>query len=163
VAGNRLGSVLTAVVLALIATSSTSALSKPEVLSILEVPEGFTPLGASLDFTHLKPGDSFAFVQGLYTWAGQKRGTRIGHIAGSCQIVSTLSATGAGKSHCTATAFLPTGQILFGGYQRFTAGPGTFTYPIIGGTGHYANARGWVRIKDIGTSGKTADVFHLVP
>ena len=38
----------------------------------------------------LKAGDSFAFVQGLYTWAGTKRGKRIGHIDGSCQIVSAV-------------------------------------------------------------------------
>jgi len=162
-AGKSLGAVVASLAAALVAATSTSALSRPEVLSVLELPEGFTPLTASLDFTRLKPGDGFAFVQGLYTWAGVKRGKRIGHIDGSCQIVSAVSATGAGKAHCAANAFLPGGQILFQGYQPFRAGPGTFTYPITGGTGHYANVRGWVRIRDIGTLGKEADVFHLLP
>jgi len=162
-AGKRLSLAVATLVAALVAATSASALNKPEVLNILELPEGFTPLTASLDFTRLKPGDGFAFVQGLYTWAGVKRGKRIGHIDGSCVIVSPISATGAGKAHCVANAFLPGGQILFQGYQPFTPGPGTFTYPITGGTGHYANVRGWVRIRDIGTSGKEADVFHLLP
>ena len=162
-AGKPLVAVVAGFIAAFLAATSASALTKPEVLSILEVPEGYTPLSASLDFTRLKPGDGFAFVQGLYTWAGAKRGKRIGHIDGSCQIVSAVSKTGAGKSYCAANAFLPAGQLLFQGYQRFTAGPGRFTYPITGGTGRYANARGWVEIRDIGSSGKTADVFHLLP
>jgi hypothetical protein len=162
-AGKALAAVCAALAAALLVAPSAPGLTKPEVLSILELPEGFTPLTPSLDFAQLKPGDGFAFVQGLYSWRGSKRGTRIGHIDGSCQIVSAVSRTGAGKAHCVANAFLPAGQILFGGYQPFAAGPGKFTYPIIGGTGHYANARGWVAIHDIGTSGKTGDVFHLVP
>ncbi len=162
-AGKVVAAVLVVLVAAFLAATSARALTKPEVLSVLELPEGFTPLTASLDFTRLKPGDGFAYVQGLYTWAGTKRGKRIGHIDGSCQIVSAVSKTGAGKAYCAANAFLPAGQILFQGYQPFTAGPGRFTYPITGGTGNYANARGWVEIRDIGTSGKTADVFHLLP
>ena len=150
------------VVAALVATTSVSAVNKPEVIRILEVPEGFTPLSASFDFAQLKAGDSFAFVQGLYTWAGTKRGKRIGHIDGSCQIVTAISKTGGGTSYCTASAFLPAGQLLFQGFQPFTAGPGTYVYPITGGTGGYSNARGWVDLKDIGSSGKTADVFHIL-
>jgi hypothetical protein len=161
-AGKAFAALLAGLIAAALTATSAPALSKPEVLSILELPEGFTPLAASLDFNHLKPGDGFAFVQGLYTWTGAKRGARVGHIDGSCQIVSVVSKTGRGKAHCVANAFLPAGQILFGGYQPFSAGPGRFTYPIIGGTGHYANARGWFDIRDIGSSGKTADVFHLL-
>ena len=159
----KLGLILAVFVVAFVASASASALSAPEVIRILEVPEGFTPLSASLNFDQgLKAGDSFAFVQGLYAWAGTKRGKRIGHIDGSCQIVSAVS-NGAGTSYCTVSAFLPAGQILFQGFQPFTAGPGKFVYPITGGTGLYSNARGWVNIKDIGFSGKTADVFHLAP
>jgi hypothetical protein len=160
--GKALVALLSGLVAALLAASA-SALTKPEVLHILELPEGFTPLTASLDFTRLKPGDGFAFVQGLYTWKGKAHGKRIGHIDGSCQIVSTVSESGAGKASCAAHAFLPGGSLLFQGYQPFTAGPGRFVYPITGGTGRYANARGWVAIRDIGSTGKEADVFHLVP
>ena len=89
-----------------------------------------------------------------------KRGARVGHIDGSCQIVSAVSAAGAGTLSCAATAVLPEGRILFQGHDRL--GP-LKTFPITGGTGRYANARGWVSIKEIGFSGKTANVFHLVP
>ena len=163
-AGKTFVAVVASFVAALLAATSAPALTKPEVLSILELPEGFTPLTASLDFTRLKPGDGFAYVQGLYTWTGTKRGKRIGYIDGSCQIVSAVSKTGAGKSYCAVNAFLPGGQIFFQGFQRFGPTRATFIYPITGGTGHYANARGWVQIRNLTPAGdKTADVFHLLP
>jgi len=39
---------------------------------------------------------------------------------------------------------------------------GRYDYPVTGGTGRYRNARGWVKIRDIGATGKTADSFHLL-
>jgi hypothetical protein len=155
--------ILAILVLAPVDAASASALSRSEVLRILEVPEGFTPLSASLDLTKpLKPGDSFAFVQDLYTWAGTKPGKRIGHLDGACQVVSAVSASGAGKAYCIAHAFLPAGQILIQGFQPFTAGLGRYVYPVTGGTGRYSSTRGWVAIRDLSETGKTADVFHLV-
>jgi len=163
-AGKPIAGMLAGLVAALVAATGAPALSKPEVLNILELPEGGTPLSPHLDFIRLKPGDSFAFVQGLYTWAGVKPGKRIGHIDGSCEIVSTLSPSGVGKTHCVANAFLPRGQILFQGFQRIGGAHATFTFPITGGTGHYANVRGWVRIRNLTPGGeKAADVFHLLP
>ncbi len=152
--------VFAGLVFALVATTSVAALEKPAVVSVLVLPEGFTPLTADLDPTGFKAGDSFGFVGGAYTWAAMKRGARVGHIDGSCQIVSAVSAAGAGTLSCAATAVLPEGRILFQGHDRL--GP-LKTFPITGGTGRYANARGWVSIKEIGFSGKTANVFHLVP
>ena len=104
-------------VAALVATTSASALDRPEVLSVLVLPEGFTPLTADFDVTGLKAGDSFGFVGGMYTWAGTKRGERTGHTEGSCQVVGVVSATGAG-GYCAGTAFLPRGRILFQGHDR---------------------------------------------
>jgi hypothetical protein len=139
-----------------------AASTSSEVLRIVEIPEGFTALSATLDFSKpLKAGDAFAYVQGLYTWSGSERGKRLGHLDGTCQIVSPIAASGAGKAYCVAHAFLPGGQILFQGIQPFTAGPSRYVYPVTGGTGRYSNARGWVAIKDLGETGKTADVFHL--
>jgi hypothetical protein len=151
--------VFAGLVTALVGTTSVSALEKPEVVSVLVLPEGFTPLTADFDVTRFKAGDSFGFVGGMYTWAGMKRGTRTGHIEGSCQIVSAVAATGAGTLYCASTALLPRGRILFQGHAPLGS---LKTFPITGGTGRYANARGWVRIKEIGFSGKTANVFHLV-
>ncbi|MGZ8741271.1 MAG: allene oxide cyclase barrel-like domain-containing protein [Gaiellaceae bacterium] len=148
---------IASLVASLIATTGASALNRPEVLSVLVLPEGFTPLTTDLDVTQFKAGDSFGFVGGMYTWAGVKQGKRIGRVEGSCQFVSAVSSTG----YCTASAFLPGGRILFQGHDHL--GPAPATFPITGGTGRYANARGWVSIKDIGISGKTANVFHLLP
>ena len=156
----RLVLILAGLVAALVASTGVSALDRPEVVSVLVLPEGFTPLTADFDVTRLKAGDSFGFVGGTYTWAGTKRGTRIGRIEGSCQIVSAVSEAGAGTLSCASTAFLPGGRILFQGHDRLGS---LKTFPITGGTGRYANARGWVRIKEIGFSGKTANVFHLLP
>ena len=161
--GRRLLAALAVVAVGLVGTANASALNKPEVLRILELPEGFTPLSASFDPRQpLKAGDSFGFVQGLYTWSGTKRGKRAGHIEGWCGFVSAVS-NGAGTVYCAVEAFLPEGRILFEGFQHVTAGPGRSVWAVTGGTGHYRDARGWVDIKDIGISGKTADVFHLVP
>lgn len=160
----RLAGLLAILVSALVATPSATALSKPEVIRLLELPEGFAPLSASVDFEQLEAGDSFSFVQGLFAWEGKKAGKRLGHIDGYCQLVSAVSASGGATFYCAVSTFLPAGQILFQGFERVNVfRPGATVFPITGGTGHYRNARGWVQIRDIGSSGKTADVFHLVP
>ena len=144
------------------AASAHGLAAAPRVLRVLEVPEGFTPLTPT-DFTKsIKAGDAFAYVQGLYTWSGGGKGQRIGHLDGTCQIISNVSAEGAGKAYCVAHAFLPGGEILFQGIQPFTAGLSHYRYPITGGTGTYATVRGWVAIRDLSETGKTADVFHVV-
>jgi len=143
-------------------TDAGASARASRVMRILELPEGFTPLTAT-DFTKsIKAGDAFAYVQGLYTWSGGRRGGRIGHLDGTCQIVSNVSGKGEGKAYCLAHAFLPGGEILFQGIQPFTAGLSHYRYPITGGTGRYATVRGWVAIRDLSETGKTADVFHLV-
>ena len=151
--------ILAGLVAALVATTSVSALDRPEVVSVLVLPEGFTPL-TDIDVTRFKAGDSFGFVGGMYTWTGTKKGNRTGRIDGSCQIVSAVSPAGRGTLACAATAVLQAGRILFEGHDEL--GPHK-TFPITGGTGRYANARGWVTIKEIGFSGKTANVFHVLP
>jgi len=152
-------SCLSLAVFAQIATAGTPAASS-RILRVLEVPEGFTPL-SNADFSKLKPGDGFAYVQGIYTWSGNRHGRRIGHLDGTCQIVSTISVDGAGKAYCVAHMSLADGDILFQGIQPFTAGLSHYRYPITGGTGRYQTARGWVSIRDLSETGKTADVFHL--
>jgi hypothetical protein len=143
-----------------IATAGTSAAS-PRTMRVLEVPEGFTPL-SNADFSKPKPGDGFAYVQGIYTWSGNRQGRRVGHLDGTCQIVSNISAGGGGNAYCIAHMHLADGEILFQGIQPFTAGLSHYRYPITGGTGRYQTARGWVSIRDLSASGKTADIFHLV-
>lgn len=108
-------------------------------------------------------GDAFAFTDGLYKWAGKKRGARIGRVEVLCTF--TTFDRGAGTGLCTGSFFLPAGQVLASGFLRFTDGPGRFTIPVVGGTGAYANARGFIKIRDIGgeNSDKSNVEFHLVP
>lgn len=151
---------LSFVAFAQMATAGTSA-SASRIIRVLELPEGFTLL-SNADFAKLRPGDAFAYVQGIYAWSGDHHGRRIGHLDGTCQIVSNISANGAGKAYCVAHIFLADGQILFQGIQPFSAGLSRYRYPITGGTGRYQTARGWVSIRDLSETGKTADIFHLV-
>jgi len=145
-----------------IGVSPASGLDEPEVIRLIDVEEGFLPLDPG--FTEEAPpplGGRFAFTDGLYEWAGTKRGNRVGRIEGFCMTtnVTARSAT----QFCTATAYLPKGRVLLAAFIRFTEeGPGTFVVSVIGGTGRYANARGTATIKDL-PSGNAAFVFRLVP
>ena len=145
-----------------IGVSPASGLDEPEVIRLIDVEEGFLPLDPG--FTEEAPpplGGRFAFTDGLYEWAGTKRGNRVGRIEGFCTTtnVTARSVT----DYCAATAYLPRGRVLLAGFIRFTEeGPGTFVVSVIGGTGRYANARGTATIKDL-PSGNDAFVFRLVP
>ena len=52
-----------------------------------------------------------------------------------------------------------------GGFVSFPDGPLDFDVPVLGGTGSYSNARGFVHIRDLGNggSGKSNNEFHLLP
>ena len=113
-------------------------------------------------------GDQFAFTHTLYKWAGTKKGARVGHL----QVVATF-VTGFGPqfSHpatllFNAQAYIPGGTVMVEGYGRLNAdGPARLTLPIVGGTGTYANARGFVKVRDLGNGNinKTNIEFHLFP
>jgi hypothetical protein len=63
-------------------------------------------------------------------------------------------------------AYLPAGSVLVDGYGEINPrGPSKFTLPIVGGTGAYANARGFVRVRDLGNGegNKSNAEFHLLP
>lgn len=163
------------VVLALVVVSvavwvaSASAISSPQVFSLLEVSSNNEqPLG---DFTFNRPpvgGDQFAFADPLYKWAGTKKGARAGHL----QVLATF-VTGFGSDYSQkgtalfdAQAYLQGGTIFAEGYGPLNPnGPSKFTLPIVGGTGSYANVRGYVNVRDLGNGqqGKTNIEFHLLP
>jgi hypothetical protein len=146
-----------------IGVSPASGLDEPEVIRLIEVEETFTPLDG-VDFSEeaLPPiGARFTFKDGLYRWAGTKRGTRIGRLEGLCTWVSA-EARVAVSALCTAVAFLPAGKIVLVAHVRFSEETTTFVIPVVGGTGRYANARGTVMLRDL-PSGTSAAVFRLVP
>ena len=143
---------------------SASALKKPRVFTLLEVERGGHPIG---DVTADRPpvsGDRFFALNDLYRWTG-KRGIRVGR-----DRVLTTFITGFGPnfSHRAlalfqAQVYLPDGTLVGEGYGALPPdGPGTFKVPVIGGTGVYANARGYVHVRDNGR-GRTLLEFNLTP
>ena len=150
-----------------VAVGAASGLDRPQNFSVLEIDETDTAL-AGFDFQREPvPGDRFAFKSGLYKWAGVKRGSRVGHDEGTCTFirVSATEETFSADAHCSAQFFLPTGSILVEAFAHFSDAPTNILVPVIGGTGAFANARGTVRIRDIGAedSGHSAITFHLLP
>ncbi len=147
--------------------SPASAITKPQTFSLLSVESGIeTPIGGFAFDREPTPGDRFAFTDYLFKWAGKKRGARVGRLEGLCTFTQINTSGGFhATAHCDATFFLPAGQIAVTGFVTFREGPLNFDIPVIGGTGAYANARGFVHNRDLGTgeSGKSNNEFHLLP
>jgi hypothetical protein len=164
------------VILALVVVSvaiwvvSASAISSPQTFNLLEVETSYgdQPIGG---FGFDRPpvgGDQFAFNHNLYKWAGTKKGARAGHL----QVLGTF-VTGFGSDFSRkatalidAQAYLQGGTVFAEGYGTFNSdGPSKFTLPVVGGTGTYANVRGYVNVRDLGdgNQGKSNLEFHLLP
>jgi hypothetical protein len=152
-----------------VAVTSASAIDRPQTFSVLEIDESDPgTIINGFQFQRLPvAGDRFAFKSGLYRWAGSKRGVRIGHDQGICTFIRVA---GSGRAlsidaHCAAGMFLPAGQVLVEGIGHFGEGPSRFEIAIVGGTGSYANVRGFVRIRDLGSgdSGHSNLEFHVMP
>lgn len=150
--------------------SSAAAINSPQTFSLLEVvvPANERPLG---DFTFDRPpvgGDQFSVTNALYRWAGTKRGARAGRV----EVLHTF-VTGFGSDFThkatvlfVAQVYLQSGTILVQGYGQIPpGGPSKFTFPIVGGTGTYANVRGYLNLRQLGdgNQGKTNLEFHLMP
>jgi hypothetical protein len=152
-----------------VAVTSASGITRPQTFTLLEVDESDASTNLGFDFQRApRPGDRFAFKSGVYKWAGVKRGARIGRDEGLCTFIrvsaevhQNFSASG----HCAAGIHLPAGEVLVEGFIEFTDGPSAFDVPVVGGTGAYANARGFVHIRDIGSgdSGHSSLTLHLLP
>lgn len=160
-------SLLGAVVLAtslVIGVSLASAISKPETLRFFDVEESFLPFDPELNADGPPSvGARFSFTDGLYQWAGTKRGKRAGRFEGMCTFTRVDVTAEAVTSYCVAMAYLPRGRILLAGFIRFAEeGPGKFVVPVIGGTGRYDNARGTATFRELPT-GNQAVVLRLVP
>lgn len=160
--------VVLAAAIAAFLVPSSSALNAPQKFSLLDISEVFQPIGG-FDFSRLPvAGDRFALTDGLYKWAGAKRGPRVGHLEATCMFSRILVATQSNFSAvtlCTGQVYLAGGQIVVEGFVRFGNGPANFRIPVIGGTGTYANARGWIHIRDLGggDSGHSNVDFYLLP
>jgi allene oxide cyclase-like protein len=147
-----------------VTVTSASALSRPQTFSLIEVSEQDISING-FSFQRLpEAGDRFGFVSGLYKWAGRKRGARVGRDEGICTFLKASESEQAfsAVAHCVAEVYLPAGQILVEGFAHFSESASVFNLPVTGGTGAYANARGYVRISDL-PSGNSNLEFHLLP
>lgn len=141
--------------------ASASAVSKPQSFSLLAVDNGKSqPIDGFLFDRAPVAGDQFGISENLYKWAGTKRGAQVGTDVG---VAKFLTATPNGGSNMfTVQANLSGGTILVGGIVSFKNEPLKFTLAITGGTGAYANARGYVNVRQL-PGNKTNLDFHLLP
>ncbi len=166
----RYGVVLALIVLSVAMwVSSASAISSPQTFSLLEVSgNNEQPLG---DFTFDRPpvgGDRIAFTNKLYKWAGTKKGAPAGRDQVMISFITGFGSDFSMKATAlfTAQVFLQGGTMFAEGYGQVNPnGPSMYRFPILGGTGKYANVRGYVNVRDLGDgNGNTTNLeFHLLP
>jgi hypothetical protein len=144
------------------AAGSTSAgsVSLPQVFTLLEV-NG--PQHGLNGFHFQRPpraGDQIAQTDPLYEWTNGTRGARVGRV----ELIIT-SKTDAGRNGAVglvvAQMFLPAGSLFAEGYARLGGPQASATFPVLGGTGAYAAARGSVTTRALGGD-KTKLEFRLV-
>lgn len=145
-------------------TSSASALVKPRVFTLLEVEGPQQPLG-DFDFDQAPVGgDQIVASNRLFRWNGRK-GIRVGR---DRVLFTFMTGFGADFSHRAtvlfqAQVYLPDGTVFVEGYGSIAPnGPTRLELPVVGGTRIYANARGYVKVRDI-SGGRTLLDFHVSP
>jgi hypothetical protein len=140
------------------------------VFSVLEVgtPNSDQQIG---DFTFDRApvgGDQVGFSNTLYKWAGTKKGARAGRDQGLITFMKGFGPDFSQKAtaHFVVQIYLQGGTILIEGYGQINPdGPAKYTFPVVGGTGKYDNARGYLNVRDLGdgNQNKTNLEFHLLP
>ena len=150
-------------------SQAAPALEKPRTFSLLEIDRAFVPLG---DFKFDRApvgGDQFAETNDLYRWTGTRsRGTRVGRHR---VLVTFVTGFGTNFDHraalfVEAQLYLPDGTLLIEGFGDLSPSrPARFKLPVVGGTGVYDNARGYLVARDLGNgeTGRTKLDLHLVP
>ena len=152
----------TALVLcALAAVAASGAAVKPQTFNLLEVNTSFVGAGGFDEMGNSPPkiGQGFVLGSDYYKWNGTKRGAHVGTLNASCTWL-TAPTSASGKTVCTAVASLPGGKITAVG---LTDG-NKFRVPIVGGTGIYTGAKGYVEVtNNLGgeNSNKSNDKFVI--
>ncbi len=150
-----------AVILAVAAGAiSASSTSTPPVLSLLDVNGKQHGLSGYHFQRAPRAGDQTARTDRVYAWAGGKRGARVGRAELIILSKTDLSRKGA-VGLLTAQVFLQSGSLFVEGYAHFGGSEQPASFPILGGTGSYATARGYVVSHPLG-GGKTTLEFHLL-
>jgi hypothetical protein len=137
--------------------AAAGASAKPQTISLLEVDTGYAGVGGYNITSNAAPapGQGVTFSGRLFHWAGDKRGAA----AGSVQAVCTVTPTGGGI--CQGVITLAAGTLALVGPTNLGAGPSNI--PIVGGTGAYVGASGYMHSHDLGgpNSSESADVLHI--
>jgi hypothetical protein len=142
---------------------SASGLKKPRVFTLLEVGREEQSLGGATGDRPPVAGDQGLATNDLYRWTG-KRGIHVGH---DRVLTTFMHGFGPTFSHRAlalfqAQVYLPDGTLFGEGYGELSPrGLTTFEVPVLGGTGVYDNARGYVRVRDNGR--RTLLTFNLSP
>ena len=134
--------------------------AKPQTMNLLEVGTMFVGAGGFDGTAPPKIGQGFVAGSDFYEWNGTKRGARIGNLNVSCVFV-TESENAGSKTVCTAVASLPGGRVTAAGLIPDAQ---KFTIAIVGGTGRYVGAKGYVEVTNgIGgqNSNKSNDKFVI--
>ena len=151
-----------------VAATSASALNAPRTFSLLDVTLQQQPIGGfSFDRAPVA-GDQIGFVDGLYKWNGVKKGARVGHLQALLTFITGFDfhSPRAPIALVDAQAYLPGGTVMLLGYVKLNpGGPSKFTLPVVGGTGIYADVRGYINVRDLGNGESNASNidFHLLP
>jgi hypothetical protein len=140
---------------------SSGAAVKPQTLNLIEVSTSFAGAGGFDEHGNSPPkiGQGFVGTSTFYKWKGTKRGARFGALNVACTFMTDPTSDSA-KTLCTAVATFRTGTLTATGLIGDGA---SFEIPIVGGTGAYAGAKGYVRVKQIGgeNSDNSADTFVI--
>jgi Dirigent-like protein len=144
---------------------AAGAARAPRTFSFLDVSsQNVQPINGFTFNRQPRAGDMFPIEDNLYRWAGAKRGKLVGRVEGigTFQVVDGSG----GRVLFFAQAYIPGGSIDVQGYGRVSfRGPSRFTFPITGGTGAFAGARGYVQVRDLGNgnSNNSNVKVHLLP
>jgi hypothetical protein len=160
----KYGVVLALVVVSVVVwVASASAISSPQTFSLLAVDNGRgQPFNNFMFQRSPVAGDQFPISEDLYKWAGTKRGAKVGSDRGAAEFLVVTNNGANGWAVFNVQANLPGGTIIVSGQSANEQGPSKFTLAVTGGTGIYANARGYVNVRGM-AGNKTNLDFHLLP
>jgi hypothetical protein len=157
-AGMKAGLLVCAVLGALAVVASAGA-AEAQKIPLVEVQTSFVGTGGWNANSFPSVGQGFIATSDLYRWKGRVRGAWAGTLNAHCTFVTVDTTQFAFKALCSASANLAGGRISVSGLYY---GSGS-QIPIVGGTGVYTGAKGYVRLVDLGgdNSSITADTFVI--
>jgi hypothetical protein len=96
-----------AVVAAAALVPTGSAITKPQVFSVLDITVRDVPIDPGFGENEIpRVGARSAFTDALYKWAGTKRGARVGRAEGLCTFVKVDPSVFEATVYCTVNAYL---------------------------------------------------------